>query len=223
MQEDESKIKWSQFLAGDNEAYCWIYKVYIQMLFRYGHNFTSDTELIKDCIQDVFTGLYKNRERLIVPNNIKVYLFVAIKNCIQRTLYKESIYERSAMEQVPFLLEPTVEDEFVNNEQYNNQQKKVKEILSILTPRQKEIIYYRFIQEMSMEDICILMDINYQSAQNLIQRSLKKSNKITVLSDYIFYCSTFQWNINKYIFFKKKILFNEYKTENNVSLYKKAF
>ena len=70
MQEDESKIKWSQFLAGDNEAYCWIYKVYIQMLFRYGHNFTSDTELIKDCIQDVFTGLYKNRERLIVPNNI---------------------------------------------------------------------------------------------------------------------------------------------------------
>ena len=174
MQEDESKIKWSQFLAGDNEAYCWIYKVYIQMLFRYGHSFTSDTELIKDCIQDVFTGLYKNRERLIVPNNIKVYLFVAIKTCIQRTLYKESIYERSAMEQVPFLLEPTVEDEFVNNEQYNNQQKKVKEILSILTPRQKEIIYYRFIQEMSMEDICILMDINYQSAQNLIQRSLKK-------------------------------------------------
>ena len=174
MQEDESKIKWSQFLAGDNEAYCWIYKVYIQMLFRYGHSFTSDTELIKDCIQDVFTGLYKNRERLIVPNNINVYLFVAIKNCIQRTLYKESIYERSAMEQVPFLLEPTVEDEFVNNEQYNNQQKKVKEILSILTPRQKEIIYYRFIQEMSMEDICILMDINYQSAQNLIQRSLKK-------------------------------------------------
>ena len=88
MQEDESKIKWSQFLAGDNEAYCWIYKVYIQMLFRYGHNFTSDTELIKDCIQDVFTGLYKNRERLIVPNNIKVYLFVAIKTASNELFIK---------------------------------------------------------------------------------------------------------------------------------------
>lgn len=174
MQEDESKIKWSQFLAGDNDAYCWLYKVYIQMLFRYGHRFTSDTELIKDCIQDVFTGLYKNRKRLSTPDNIKVYLFVATKNSLLRTLYKESIYERNTMEQVPFSLEPTVEEEFVNNEQYNNQQKKIKEILSILTPRQKEIIYYRFIQEMSMEEICILMDINYQSAQNLIQRSLKK-------------------------------------------------
>ena len=120
MQEDESKIKWSQFLAGDNEAYCWIYKVYIQMLFRYGHNFTSDTELIKDCIQDVFTGLY------------------------------------------------------VTDELYTNQQRKIQEILNVLTPRQKEIIYYRYIQELSFDEICIMMDMNYQSAQNLIQRSLKK-------------------------------------------------
>ncbi|MCD8269308.1 MAG: hypothetical protein LUD46_13230 [Parabacteroides sp.] len=29
-------------------------------------------------------------------------------------------------------------------------------------------------QELSMDEICILMNLNYQSAQNLIQRSLKK-------------------------------------------------
>ena len=174
MQDNETKIKWSQFIAGDNDSYSWLYNKYVQTLYQYSLRFTSNPELIKDCIQEVFTQLYKNRERLIVPDNIKVYLFVTIKNCILRALYKESIYERSTMEQVPFLLEPTVEDEFINNEQYKNQQKKVKEILSILTPRQKEIIYYRFVQEMSMEEICILMDMNYQSAQNLIQRSLKK-------------------------------------------------
>ena len=174
MQDNETKIKWRQFIAGDNDSYSWLYNKYVQTLYQYSFRFTSNPELIKDCIQEVFTQLYKNRERLIVPDNIKVYLFVTIKNCVLRALYKESIYERSTMEQVPFLLEPTVEDEFINNEQYNNQQKKVKEILSILNPRQKEIIYYRFIQEMSMEEICILMDMNYQSAQNLIQRSLKK-------------------------------------------------
>ncbi|WP_455786691.1 RNA polymerase sigma factor, partial [Parabacteroides goldsteinii] len=52
--------------------------------------------------------------------------------------------------------------------------KMINEILALLTPRQKEIIYYRFIQELSMDEICILMNLNYQSAQNLIQRSLKK-------------------------------------------------
>lgn len=174
MQEDESKIKWSQFLAGDNEAYCWIYKVYIQMLFRYGHSFTSDTELIKDCIQDVFTGLYKNRKQLVTPKNIKVYLLVSLKNSLVNALYREDHYTSYDHETVSFTLGLTVEEQYVTDEQYTNQQRKIQEILNVLTPRQKEIIYYRYIQELSFDEICIMMDMNYQSAQNLIQRSLKK-------------------------------------------------
>ncbi len=44
----------------------------------------------------------------------------------------------------------------------------------VLSPRQKEIIYYRFVEGLSYEEICQIMDMNYQSTQNLIQRSLKK-------------------------------------------------
>lgn len=90
MQVDESKIKWRQFVSGDNESYSWIYTTYVQILYRYGLRFTSDPEIIKDCIQEVFTSLYKNRNNLITPDNIKVYLFVSLKNCLIRTLYKES-------------------------------------------------------------------------------------------------------------------------------------
>ena len=174
MQVDESKIKWCQFISGDNNSYSWLYSTYVQILYRYGLRFTSDSEILKDCIQEVFTQLYKNRDHLITPDNIKVYLFVSLKNCLIRTLYKESLYDRELPENIQFSLEPTVEEEFIKNEQYTNLQKKIKQILSSLSPRQKEIIYYRFIQELSMDEICMLMDINYQSAQNLIQRSLKK-------------------------------------------------
>lgn len=174
MQTEESKIKWRQFVSGDNDSYSWIYNTYVQVLYQYGHRFTSNSEIIKDCIQEVFTSLYKNREHLITPDNIKVYLLVSLKNCLIRTLYKESLYDREIPENIWFYLEPTVEDEFIDNEQYAHQQKKIKEILDLLTPRQKEIIYYRYIQELSMDEICMLMDLNYQSAQNLIQRSLKK-------------------------------------------------
>lgn len=174
MQIDESKIKWRQFVSGDNDSYSWIYSTYVQILYKYGLRFTPEPEIIKDCIQEVFTQLYKNRDHLVTPDNIKVYLFVSLKNCLIRTLYKESFYDRELPEPVQFSLEPTVEEEFINNEQYSIQQKIIKEILALLSPRQKEIIYYRFIQELSMEEVCLLMDLNYQSAQNLIQRSLKK-------------------------------------------------
>lgn len=174
MQTEESKLKWRQFVSGDNDSYSWIYNTYVQVLFRYGLRFTSNSEIIKDCIQEVFTTLYKNRNNLIIPDNIKVYLLVSLKNCLIRTLYKESFYEGEMPENIHFTLEPTVEEIFIDNEQHANQQKKIKEILALLSPRQKEIIYYRYIQELSMDEICILMDLNYQSAQNLIQRSLKK-------------------------------------------------
>lgn len=171
----ESVKKWQQFVSGDSEAYSWLYKTYIQVLYSYGTRFTSDFELIKDCIQEVFTNIWKNRTNLSPPGNVKVYLMVSLKNSLIRHLYKKELFhDYDIDEAITFSLEPTVEEEYIDNEESDHIQQKVKEILSLLTPRQQEIIYYRFIQELSFEEICTLMDLNYQSAQNLIQRSLHK-------------------------------------------------
>lgn len=170
---DISRVKWQEFVSGNDDSYCWIYTTYAQKLYQYGMCFTTDTELVKDCIQDIFTYLYRNKAQLVSPDNIKVYLFTALKNNLIKQIHKETITE-NLIEDVPFVLELTVEEQFIQDEQYKNERKQVEKILSLLTSRQKEIIYYRFIQEMSMEEICTLMDLNYQSAQNLIQRSLKK-------------------------------------------------
>lgn len=175
---EESKIKWVEFRSGSKEAYSWIYRTYIQVLYRYGLRFTSDEELIKDSIQEVFTYIYKNRNQLTDPANVRVYLFIALKNNLLRAVQKESMYDISDTEAIPFSLEPTVEDRFIEKEQSELQNARVKEMLSFLTPRQQEIIYYRYIQELSFDEICQLMDLNYQSAQNLIQRSLKKMRDI---------------------------------------------
>jgi RNA polymerase sigma factor (sigma-70 family) len=170
----ESEIKWSRFLSGDNDAYCWLYNTYVQILYAYGLRFTADSEIIKDCIHDIFTQLYKNRQQLTTPDNVKVYLLVALKNNLIHTLNKASVYDPIHPETAWFLPEPTVEEQFIDREQSDIRQKKIEELLSVLTPRQKEIIYYRFIQELGLDEICSLMELNYQSAQNLIQRSLKK-------------------------------------------------
>lgn len=172
---EESKIKWTHFLSGDNDAYKWLYKTYIHVLYSYGKRFTFDTEIIKDCIQEVFTTIYKHRDRLTVPDNVQLYLLVSLKNKLIRSLQKKELYVDYGHDEVPlFTLEQTVEDEYIENEDYTEQKKKVEKILSILTPRQKEIIYYRYIQELELDEICELMGLNYQSAKNLIQRSLIK-------------------------------------------------
>lgn len=174
MSPEESVIKWKEFKSGNGDAYSWLYTTYVQILFGYGLRFTNDSEIIKDCIHDIFIDLYNHKDRLDIPANVKVYLLVSLKNRLVKVLYKHAIFDRFDAEKVNFILETTVEDQFINDEQEVVQQKKVQQILESLTPRQREIIYYRYIQELNFDEICTIMDMNYQSAQNLIQRSLKK-------------------------------------------------
>lgn len=170
----ESKIKWDAFLSGDENAYCWMYNTYIQQLYHYGLRFTKDKELVKDCIQELFTTIYKNRQQLSSPDNVKVYLFVCLKHNLLRAISRENVFEAPEEETFFFLPEATAEEEFIEKERLTLQEKKIEKILSLLTPRQQEIIYYRYIQELSFHEICELMNMNSQSAQNLIQRSIRK-------------------------------------------------
>ncbi|MDR1600870.1 MAG: sigma-70 family RNA polymerase sigma factor [Tannerella sp.] len=174
MCDNESKIQWSRFISGDSKAYGWLYNKYIQSLYRYGLHFTPDGEAVKDCIHDVFTNLYRNRQKLVVPANVKVYLFVSLKNSLLRYLANNYMYTHGETDDAPFLLEPAVEDEYIDNEQLVRREKIIEKMLSVLSPRQKEIVYYRFIQELQWDEVCKLMELNYQSAQNLLQRALRK-------------------------------------------------
>ena len=69
-----------RFLKGDDRAYTELYNLYIDDLFAYGMHFTTNRESVKDCIQEVFISLYKDRSKQRKVNNIKSYLFVSLKN-----------------------------------------------------------------------------------------------------------------------------------------------
>ncbi|WP_294476779.1 RNA polymerase sigma factor [uncultured Bacteroides sp.] len=171
---DESHTKWKLFLKGDSKAYSWLYTNYIQLLYKYGLQITPDKEIIKDCIQDVFVRIYKNREKLCIPRNVKVYLMISLKNSIYNVFSKERSEEAYAFSFHLVEEQYIVENSFFSEEERREKMKEIKRIFRVLTPRQREIIYYRFIEEMEYDEICQIMNLNYQSAYNLLQRSLQK-------------------------------------------------
>ena len=63
----------------------------------------------------------------------------------------------------------------------------VYRMLRGLTGRQKEIIYLRFIHEMSFDEISEIMEINIQSARNLLVRSMEKLRKEAILAVILFF------------------------------------
>lgn len=67
---------WDSFKAGDDRAFSQIYETYADLLFSYGMRFTSNREIVRDTLQELFIKLYKNRKNLSTTDHIKFYLFV---------------------------------------------------------------------------------------------------------------------------------------------------
>lgn len=173
-EKNTDQLIWENFLCGDDEAYTYIYRQYSQALYAYGMHFTADRGLVEDCVQDVFVKIYQNRKRLQSTDNIKLYLFISLKNKLFNVFRKDIKYSQIDTLEPVFAAEYTIEDEIIQNEKEQFLNEKMIRMLEVLSPRQKEIIYYRFVEGLSYEEICQIMDMNYQSTQNLIQRSLKK-------------------------------------------------
>lgn len=68
-----------------------IFERYVRVLFMYGSQFTGDRELVKDCIQDVFVKIYSNRSNLRPTDNIKYYLFAALRNSLLNNLKRNKV------------------------------------------------------------------------------------------------------------------------------------
>lgn len=178
-------VLWVKFVEGDDKAYSTLYERYLDSLFSFGMGFTHDREVVKDCIHDVFTKFFRDRHQLLVPKNVKLYLFISLKNALFNYFNRDESFRyvsRDAvdysLDELEFDVEFSVEDKIVSNEERQEIVEQINRlIIEILTPRQKEIIYYRYIEEMKLEDICELMELNYQSALNLLQRSFNKIRK----------------------------------------------
>ena len=119
-------------------------------------------------------NLYFNNKIEIVGNSLKFYLLRAVKNKLLDILRgkKESI-DISECEYT-FTINFTIEDKIMEDEEYSSIKKRVSEMLSTLTNRQKEIMYLRYIEEMDYETIARLMDMKVQSIRNIIHKSVDK-------------------------------------------------
>jgi RNA polymerase sigma factor (sigma-70 family) len=88
-----------------------------------------------------------------------------------------------------FDVEFDIETYLISREVENELLQKLRFELDKLTKRQREAIFLRFNQDLSYEEIAIIMDINYRSVVNLIHEAIKAIRKnwfSVLLSSFLF-------------------------------------
>ncbi len=166
------------FQAGNTNAFSQLYDLHVNILFHYGCRLTTDKELLRDCIHDIFVKLYTKREELGIEN-LKSYLFISLKNRLCDELRKRMHMTDTAVEEFDAASTDDIENNYLLQEKREIESRLVDRLLNQLSPRQREALTLYYIEEKKYEDICQIMDMNYQSVRNLMHRGITKLRSIS--------------------------------------------
>jgi RNA polymerase sigma factor (sigma-70 family) len=164
----------SDFINGDTAAFSKLYNLHVNMLYNYGCKLTTDVELLKDCIQEVFIKIYNKRLELDTVANFKSYIIISLKNKLCDESRKRVNLSDVAVEDLDVVSNDNIEKDYIANEKEMLDGVFVSKMLDQLSPRQRKAIILYYIEEKKYEDICAIMNMNYQSVRNLIHRGISK-------------------------------------------------
>lgn len=163
-------ILWSSFKNGDAQAFGSIYHAYVHDLYHYGSKLTPDKKLVEDTIQDLFIELWNKRSNLGDTTSIKFYLL----KCLRRRLVKMISFVDAVelKDDYHFEFVDSAEAEMVATQSRELQMKELYECLGFLTRRQREAVYLKYYQELSMEEISVMMSLSLKGTYNLLSKSI---------------------------------------------------
>lgn len=149
-----------------------IYNGYVDDMYTYALYLGFREYDIIDAIQDVFVQLCESGKKMTEITNIKFYLFKSLRNRLIDIYKKENFtisFNNSTQPDALFTdTQNTPEDRVIKVEELEEIEQKIEEMLSLLSPRQREIIYLHFIQEQDYKQVAGIMNINYDNCRKLV-------------------------------------------------------
>lgn len=168
------RLLWEAMKSGQKTALESIYSREVDYLYNYALRMTYNQDLIKDSIQDLFIEIWNKRRTIGTTDAIRPYLITSLRRKIIATLKKESKTSQEAIEDIDFRSDEAIESNIIKEETAHETSKALDSAMSQLSSRQREAIYHKYYNNHSYEEICKIMDINYQSVRNLISQGIKK-------------------------------------------------
>jgi RNA polymerase sigma factor (sigma-70 family) len=161
---------WNAFKQGDKTAFVQIYETYTRVLLVYGSRIWKNEEAVRDTVQDLFIDLWKSRERLSATDNIKIYLFQALRYKLLRQ--KTQLETADIKDFEAAFAENSHEIFLIEAEHTSEQIQKLQKAIEQLPARQQEALHLRYYQDCSHEEMAQIMGIHYQSVSNIIHKAL---------------------------------------------------
>ena len=170
-----SNEAWLNYLNGDRSSFSEIYFANFNQLLAYGRRIGFDDDTCKDAIQDLFYTIYISGNKLKHIEHIDFYLIQSLKNALFERYNKERRMQQFNLQEV----EPKEEEEnyidlMILEENRKEREKEIRQLLTKLSPKQRKIIQYRYLMNLSDTEIAALMRMTPDAVKKNIYRALRK-------------------------------------------------
>jgi RNA polymerase sigma factor (sigma-70 family) len=170
---------WDQFIYdGSLDSLSKIYFHYYDHLFDYGMRLTSNRQAVEDAIQNGFMNFIKGRENIGDVKNLPGYLISTFRRQLFNDLNKQKkMIPSESLPEEHFDYFKNSEQPICDKKDLERVYSTVRQCISKLTEKQKEIIYLRFEREMSYEEISKMLDITVDSCYKSVYRTINTIRK----------------------------------------------
>lgn len=171
---DEDHL-WAALCRGDREAFDQLFRLFYSPLFDYGIKITSDAEIVKDGIQELFLRLWKRHTSLSQAQSVKTYLLFSLRRILLRQIKqrKKSLERNQEYLDETFSETFSMEELIIRTELEEEQKRKLVKAINHLNSRPKETLFLRYYYGLDNEEIAEVLGINKQSVRNNLFRAIR--------------------------------------------------
>ena len=152
---------------GDESAITELYDCFASSLYQTAYSLLANHGEAEDAVQDTFIAVVRYRRQLAKAKNLKSYLFVTLRNSVNRTFQKRKKQSQTLTE-------------FANEELNKPRAKsnyKLHERLEELPKEQAEIVALKIGAGMTFEEIAEILEISANTAASRYRYALEKLKK----------------------------------------------
>lgn len=167
-------VHWDCMRKGDKASFAWIYDHYFKLLYNYGKKIGIETQTLEDAIHDLFIDLWRLRGNLSPTTSVRFYLYRSLRRKVSRNAANGHYFTslEQILESAYSGVAPSSEQQIIEDEIHHQRVFQLRKFLNNLSPRQYEALVLRFYDELSFEEIGSVLNMNEQSARNLVQRGI---------------------------------------------------
>lgn len=163
-------------MDSDKKYISWLFKSYYNDLYKYGLKICLDEDLVKDSIQDIFTRIWKKQQSFSEINNIRAYLFEALRRTIFTDLKKnKSRNERFSPSHQELVI--SYEEKLAQNEELQKRSNALRKAIEKLTKRQREVIKLKYEDGLDNDEIMMATNLKNKSIRNISSEATKSLRK----------------------------------------------